>query len=196
MEPLILTACTDGYRTVALALAADAVGHGLDILIKPYADLGSRPDNCRQKAIVINEVLTALMAGSQRRPILWIDADGNLLRRPTADHLSTLADTADFAACPSRAGLGRRFCTGTLWVNATEAAAQFTVHWANLCQNGDGTDEAQLHIAVEAMGKEVRFAELPVSWGWLPRDGPPTKETVILHRLSSQKRRPVGNPPR
>lgn len=189
MDPLIVTGCTPDYRSKALALAESARSHGLPIEVIPFADQGRWIDNCRQKPILIDSLLRDRRPGAPTRPLLWIDADGTILQRLPADLMARLASQVDFAACPSRAGLGRRYCTGTLWVNGTATAAHFVAHWAKLCAGVDDSDEAQLQQACSVLPSNTRLGDLPHTLGWLPCDGPPTAETVIQHRLSGRIRR-------
>jgi hypothetical protein len=194
VEPLIVTACTADYQSHAREFAASARRQGLQVRVLRYRDQGAWIDNCRQKPILLDALLRR-RGGEPARPLLWVDADGLVLRRPDPELLRSLASGCDFAACPSRAGLGRRYCTGTLWINAAPAAARFVACWAGLCRQSEGTDEAALDRVVRTGVPGVRLGELPFTWGWLPRDGPRTARTVIAHRLSGNARRAQPRPP-
>lgn len=189
MTSLIVTGCTEAYRRAALELATSALAHGQEIAVIPYADTGRWLDSCRLNPVVLLRFLERLRSGAGRRPLLWVDADGPLCHPLPQDLFAGLAREADFTACPSRAGIGRRYCAGALWINATDAAHCILSLWAQRCEDAQGTDETHLHDIVETHGAGFRLGNLLHSLGWLPMDGPPRAETILQYRLSGRAHR-------
>jgi hypothetical protein len=171
MLPLIVTGYTPDYEWAADRLAEDVDRLGMSFLAIPYEDCGAWHLNCRQKPGLIASAL-------KRRPLLWIDADGRLLRRPHL--LDSTRFRADLALCPSRAKTGRKWCTGTIYV--TPAAKWFLHQWVGYATVKD-TDEQAINAAWKGVPLPHTYG-LSRLYGWLPVDGPPKMGVVIQHELS------------
>lgn len=171
MLPLIVTGYTPEYEEAANSLERDAERLGLAFRGIPYDDRGAWHFNCRYKPWLIESALRS-------RPILWIDADAHLLRRP--DLLNSATFIPDLAICPSRAQTGRSWCTGTIYI--TPAARWFLYRWMGFAAQLD-TDEQGLNEAWKKVPLP-RTHRLSNLYGWLPTDGPPNDRVVIQHVLS------------
>jgi hypothetical protein len=185
-----MTGYTPGYAGTAARLRADSERLGVELIELPYRDAGAWHLNCLQKPLLI-----ARVARERRAPVLWIDADARLHRAPVLLEDPPFA----FAACPSRAGIGRAWCTGTLYFapGAAALAEAWCARTEELLARGGGTDELGLNEvwrALEAQGTPPDFAPLPHTYGWLPKDGPPTREVVIQHTLSGNARKRIAPP--
>lgn len=161
------------YPAHARRLAAECDILGLPRRIVQRPDAGSYLANTRQKPAVILEALRELGT-----PVLWLDADGSILRRPDA-----LRGDVDFMG--RRMPLHRRriWHVGTMFFNATTPALGLLEDWARLTLRG--TDEASFDVAWRRWSGIHRSAELPPEYFEVlqPRKQP-SDACVICHRLS------------
>lgn len=168
------------YEAHAIRLAAECEKLGLDYYIKEYPDTGDWISNTRLKAAFIHEALTEL-----KRPVLWIDVDGSIYRRPDALRLPV---TNDFMARHQRTGPMRTWHVGTMFFNYNEATLHLVSFWKELAIIATGTDEAAFDYVWEKHAGDLDLisGELPVEYFHVVMGGTrlPTKHTVVSHRLS------------
>lgn len=149
----------------------------MDCVIEPIEDRGAWELNCNQKPPFIRRMLI-----EWDRPVLWIDADGEIMQRPSI--FETVE--ADFAVCKRKGKLG--FGSGTLYFTPRalllvslwcEYAARHPMEW----------DQRLLQRAWEAL----QAMQMEPTTEWLPPsylqkiDNP--KGAVILHHQASRRTR-------
>ena len=168
------------YEEHAKRLASECEKLGLDYYIKEYPDTGDWLSNTRLKAKFIYETLEEL-----KRPVLWIDVDGSIYRKPNA---LMLPITADFMARHQRTGPMRTWHVGTMFFNYTESARHLVNFWKELTDAAHGTDEAAFEYVWDnhSIDLDLIYEELPAEYFHIIARGNhfPNTTTVISHRLS------------
>lgn len=205
MRPLVLSFFTDNapYPQMAKRLETSCKQHGLDYEIH---EIDAQPTWVETVALKAAHCL--LWAEAIQGPILWVDADGEILRHPGLLY-DCEQDFAVYAEPRPRKwrpigrsmlelpaaweGPPKWFLTGTLWFNATPAALEFLSAWA---------DEAILRPrAYQQLLLQEVWTRVKPSTLWLPQrycairgkawhpdqQGPP----VIAHDLASVMQRGV-----
>lgn len=145
-------------------------------------DLGSWEKNCCQKPRFILESLKKF-----QKPLLWVDADAMILRKPSIDAFQTFDIGFYFQEEMNRAR------AGTIYVAPTKAAFDFLEKWDRTCQErlsiyGElpGADQAILNELLKEETK-LKVAELPLAYVRIfDRDPLSWEETVILHFQASR----------
>jgi len=205
MRPLVCSFFTDDfYRKYAVRLRKSACAMQWPHHILPLPDRGGWVKNCGQKAAFMN----AVMSIPSSRPLLWIDADGEITREPRL----FLQMSADFAirAEPGRhtkKPTGREvqrlpenwpedvtprwFNSGTIFVNRTDKGKALLRRWVELTEEKPSSwDQWTLQQAWADVQPTTVW--LPQSYckiatmGWRSGEGP---HTYIRHELASTKRR-------
>lgn len=205
MKPTVLSFFTanDPYPRMAARLEASCKQVGLDHLI---ADVDPEPtwvETVAQKALYVLR-----WAKSLERPVLWIDADGELLSDPELLY-DCQKDFAVYADPKPRKWrpLGRKmmelpqdwpnppwwFLTGTLWFNYTPRAIAFLEAWARGAREKP-RDYQQLLLQRIWCAVRPETLWLPQSYchirskPWHPGEGGPD---VIVHDLASTMQRGI-----
>lgn len=175
MLPLIVSFYTRDweYPQHAVRLARECVALGLDFRIDERPSAGGYLENCCLKPYFIRDMLKL------GRPILWIDVDGSIIRRPVFfDGLDV-----DFAARKMAAGRARTWHVGTMFFRPTPAMIAFVDKWCELC--GGLSDESALD-ALWNECQDITTSDIPQEYFQIARGRfyrPPT-DTVIYHRIS------------
>lgn len=174
MLPIVISFYTANwkYSEHAARLKAECEELGLEYLIEERPDRGDYLANCRQKPAFIAECLEKL-----KRPVLWIDVDGSIYKRP---ELFENID-ADFAAFPKEQG-DRRWYVCTLYFGP--GALSFVQAWAAMCK--DWSDESALHD-LWLTKPEIKTFVLPQSYSCM--EGCDCDGAVIRHRLSKSEQK-------
>jgi hypothetical protein len=141
-------------------------------VIEERPDAGGYIANCRIKPVFLLETMRRVQA-----PLLWIDVDGSILRRPSA-----LRPDVDFMARTMPWDRSRQWHVGTLFFNNTPGALDLLERW--VAQLRDDSDEAALD-RVWRLGHFPRVAPLPASYFHVLNGRQVQPDTVIAHRLSS-----------
>lgn len=180
--PTIITFYTNTweYKTYAMKMQKDCKKFNLQFYSKEYPTTGHWILNTAIKPRFILETLLEL-----KRPVLWIDADGTLWRKP--DHLIKNFHY-DFAARRQNNPSGRQWHVGTLYFNYTEASINFLKLWVESCEQNPGSDEGALDLVWKNKQDELslRSNELPETYFemFVKLDQKPLPKTVISHRAS------------
>jgi hypothetical protein len=178
MLPTVISFYTPNwlYSDHAKRLTRECELLGLDYLIEERPDAGDYLANCRQKPAFIAYALRKL-----DRPVLWIDVDGSIYRRP--DLLD--APGVDFAAKRKPSNCTRIWHVCALYF--TPNALPFVDAW--VAATSQWSDESALDEMWKS-GVTLPAMELPDEYHHILNDGPQPKNTVIAHRLSQsdQKR--------
>ena len=199
MKPTVLSFFTanDPYPRMAARLEESCKKNALDYLISEVDPEPTWVETVAQKAAYILR-----WARSLERPVLWVDADAEILRLPGAvcgcrEDFGVYADPKPRRWRP----LGRKmmelpqdwpgppkwFLTGTLWFNYTPHALAFLEAWAR--EAGENPRDYQ-QLLLQRVWCAVRPATLwlPQSYtkirhvGWRPGESGPA---VIVHDLAS-----------
>lgn len=164
------------YPKHASRLIAECERLGLPYHIKQLDPGQSWLDNTRLKSKFIFDSMKEL-----DRPILWIDVDGSIYRRP--DILLNVEE--DFMGRHQRTGPRRNWHVGTMFFNNTPNGKQLLDEWNTLCQTASGTDEAAFEEVWKKFGTNITFKELPSEYFEIIHDAAQaTPNAVIVHRLS------------
>lgn len=145
--------------------------------------------NCRMKPYFILESLKEL-----KRPVLWIDVDGDILKPP--EFFKGL--DVDFAAKKMREGRKRTWHVGTMWFNYNEKVLEFIDKWIYYTENSC-SDEEGLDRFWNVHSESIKTVDIPPEYFFIKRreHKPIPKNTVIFHRISNgeDKRRTKKNRP-
>jgi hypothetical protein len=179
MIPTVISFYTDDweYPTHAERLRDECRALGVPHDIRLLDSTRDYHGNCRLKSRYILARLTEL-----KKPVLWIDVDGSLLRSPV--ELGDLADRYDVGLRPRRVPVEFTWHVGTLWFNYTEPALVLLKDYAG---SDAGTDEHMLQSAWLKNQDHVGVYELPPEYFFVinrnNRNNVPAN-TAIVHRIS------------
>jgi len=155
-NPLIISFYTNDWEYPAHAKrqAADCTKLGLEHCIREKESTKDYIQNTAIKPIFIKECLEEF-----KRPVLWIDVDGLLLKKP---ELTDIATT--FAACEyaNKEFLDRDWAVSIMWFNYNPIALQLVDRWCELSR--DKTDEAGFDLAWKELSDEVTVTKLPAKY--------------------------------
>jgi hypothetical protein len=169
------------YPSYATAMKRDCTRLGLQHHIVERADTRDWLKNTRLKPKFIYETLLEL-----KRPVLWIDVDGSILKVPEifkADY------PFDFAAKKKSTTSERIWHVGTMYFNYTPSAMDFLKEWNDKIVDEKWSDELSLDLLWKQhkeSSTNLRTDELPVQYfKMLNANAPdPNNDTVICHRAS------------
>ncbi len=150
----------------------------LDYVIEEKEDLGNWQRNCCQKPLFIYECLQ-----KYKKPILWVDADGIILRTP---NLSWNVDVGfyfnNWGEKQARAG--------TIFATPSPEALYFFNLWHLKCQENQNFPHGDQHFLPEVFKiilPSLNIGQLPLSYVHVfDRDPIPFTETHILHTQASR----------
>ncbi len=147
----------------------------IDHYIEERKDLGTWEKNCAQKPLFIYECLKKF-----KRPLLWVDADGIVLKKPSID-----LKLCDFGLYFNNFRT-RHARSATIYIRPTESAKQFLLLWYETLQK-----KSHLHdqpVMIDLLRKEkIKVAKLPIEYMQIfDRDKVPLEKTVILHFQASR----------
>ncbi len=113
-------------------------------------------------------------------PLLWIDCDGSLLKKPVFfDGL-----VCDFAAKKKTDKSDRCWHVGTMFFNYTPAMVNFLEQWIK--NTGKLSDESSLEVTWREIGHTINVSDIPKEYFDIIKGNiKPENETVIMHRISS-----------
>ena len=175
MLPLVVSFYTDDWDYPAHAERFRFECHNLKLRhrVDRLDSAGGYLQNCRMKPFFIRECLK-----EEKAPILWVDVDGSILRKPVwFDGLD-----ADFAARLMPDHRARTWHVGTMWFNYTPKALAFIDKWCEL--TGELSDESALDDAWNC-GADIESVNIPDPYFRICNGFTvPKSDTVILHRLS------------
>src|SRR3990167_9400934 len=154
---------------------------GVKCYIEEREDLGDWQRNCCQKPRFILECLERF-----QRPLLWIDSDGILLQRPD---LSMEGYDFGFYFNDFEQKYAR---SATIYVGATQEAADFLKLWDRSCQkriaDGEQIPYADQGVLPSLLrDSHLKLGRLPLGYARIfDRDALSMEETVILHFQASR----------
>lgn len=186
MAPLYVSFYTPQYIDEANALLRTLAEFGLEHRISERPDAGSWERNCAQKPSAIYEAMQSVKG----RPIVWLDADARVMRRPALfDEL-----TCDFAA---HWLYNAELLSGTLYFGGTEKARSIVRRWVDAQALAPNEwDQRVLQKIVDTNCDGLSVNMLPCEYCWIhgktKRDmisaaayGP--RDPVIKHLQASRR---------
>ena len=176
--PLFVSFFTPDYADDAERLRRSIDAQGLGCDIERVESLGKWEHNCSFKPSFIRN----MRRKHPGRALVWIDADAEVVQRPT---LFAKQNGTDFACH----WLNEELLSGTLYFAATANATRLMNKWEKLCkENPDTWDQRVLVGALEGWKGTAR--ELPGAYCRI-FDNPHQKdiEPVILHHQASRRQR-------
>lgn len=185
-DPIFVSYFSPGYESVALRLRDSLETLDLPHRIDGIPDQGGWAPNVRYRTSFLRQMLD-LHPG---RPIVWIDADALVRKRPELFwHLD-----ADLAACrwewPDRPL--DEILAGTVYLANNDRSRAFLDVWeSSRAETGSEMDEPALKLAIERM-PDLRFVSLPVEYTFIfdiHRGFFPEADPVIEHFQESRKQR-------
>jgi hypothetical protein len=139
------------YPKHAARLRRECSVLGVDCQIEELSDAGGYLENCRQKPGYILETLERT-----GRPLLWLDVDTSLLRRPVG-----LRPWLDFMGRAKSGSDGRAWHVDAMFFGASLVACALLARWVEALAD-DISDELAFDRAWKAGG-------WPGAWETLPR---------------------------
>jgi hypothetical protein len=186
--PLIVSYYTRGtpYEQEAERLCASLCALDLPHKVEGIRNRGNWSLNCNQKPGFIRDHLHA-----GERPVLWVDADAEVIQVPQLQHLSI--DGYDFAAHWRN---GKELLSGTTWWNFTKAAFDLLTAWERASRRDPGVwDQKHLEHAVR-MVPGLKADRLPAEYTWIEdlfRYEQPDARPVIVHHQAARRLRSIVN---
>lgn len=171
------------YKQYAEKMKANCKKFRLHEYIMERETTGDWIKNTSMKPAFILEAIQEV-----KRPVLWIDVDGSLLRKPALLRLDKYP--YDFAARPMPPHRTRKWHVGTMFFNYNEVTLKFIEAWYYKTEAlGKGTDERALDILWKENHESIqnlKVAELPKEYFEMLRklNDAPSTATVICHRAS------------
>lgn len=157
---------------------------GLEHYIVEKEDTGNYLKNTRIKPQFILEALNFLQT-----PVLWIDVDGSILRRP---ELFKEDYSYDFAARKMAKHRDRTWHVGTMYFKYNDNVLKFVERWATLALDKKASDELildQMWRADDSTLHGLRIDSLPEPYFEMLRqlNQTPKSSTIICHRASKSE---------
>lgn len=179
--PILVSFYTDTwqYRTYSDALKADATRLGLSHHIVEQESDKFWFKNTRIKPIFLLNAFREL-----QHPMLWIDVDGSLYKKP--DEFA-LPITYDLMMRRKPANHNRKWHVGTMFLNNTQNVENFLCRWVEYL---DIYPNASDELCLDYMRRKgeldfLNIAEnIPSSYFVMNKENRPSSSTVILHRES------------
>ena len=169
------------YPNYATKMKVACRGMGLESHIVYYKDTGEWLSNTRLKPQFIYDTIQEL-----KRPVLWIDVDGSIMKVP---ELLKEGYSFDFAAKEMGKHRERIWQVGTMYFNYTPASLAFLKEWSRRVKTDRWSDELSLDEMWKERGEEVRNLradDLPKEYFQMLRgdQSSPLRNSVICHRAS------------
>ena len=167
------------YPRYADLLRRDCDRLGLDHHIVEKPSTNSYVKNCQIKAFFIRDTLEEF-----RCPVLWIDADGSLIRSPELLMSPDILDHDIAGNHPKDAP--HRVHVGSIWFNYTNNTRKFVDTWCGGIERKNPLDDAAFNGTWDLMKNEIKFFALPPAYFYILKnhDDPVPNDVYIVHRLS------------
>jgi hypothetical protein len=176
--PLVISFYTrhTPYAEEITRLRRSCQEHGLALHVEGLPSTGCWVRNCALKGPFVWQCLQQF-----DQPLLWLDADAEVLRYPE------LFQDPEFEFAAYQPA---HLCSGTLYFAQTAGSRQLARAWADLCLQGPRTwDQVLLARVLEQARGSVRFRCLPQGYckvigrRWREAD----QTTYILHHQASRR---------
>lgn len=173
--PTVVSFATEGtgYQNCLVDLVSSCRKFNIPRSVDTIPNCGSWEVNCSQKPSYLLRKLDEL-----RRPILWVDADGEFMAEPH------LFDGLDCDVAVHRNPVGQ-ILSGTVYLNDTTPARRLVEAWSALCGEDPRTwDQKHLEAALDRL-KGLRVFYLPREYCAV-FDHYKVENPVILHKQASR----------
>lgn len=173
-RPLFCSFFTPAYADEAAELAASLDRFDLAAVISAVPDLGSWQANTRHKPTF----LRSMREKYPRRPLVWLDADARVVRKPSLEWLEAYDLGVHYFG-------GRELASGTVYLGPSHESYELCRRWEWRCERQpELSDQQALQVEAEAMPGLAVF-KLPASLCFI--DGLSEGcEPVIFHRQASR----------
>jgi hypothetical protein len=180
------------YQLEVQNLIASCQAFDLETSIEGMPSFGSWELNCAYKPFFIFQKLKSL-----QRPLLWVDADGVFVQKPS--WLSCFScDLATRIEAELPSDHASKVISSTIYVNYTDKSAHLLRLWADECQrqllNSGRTEEFWDQVALRnvllANESKAKIASLPLTYVKIfdhPHDQHQAPEPVIMHYQASRR---------
>ena len=168
------------YPEYANNLKYDCRRLNLDYSIDSLSSHGDYVKNCNIKPKFILDKLHQL-----KSPVLWIDADGSLLKLP---ELLLIPEILHYdIAGNNPVNNTERIHVGSVWFNYTDSTLAFLDAWSNNVAHS--IDDAAFNGTWKTFKDRLKLFVLPVEYFYIHKkvSSCVPDDTVILHRLSSSE---------
>jgi len=167
------------YLEYAKQLQHDCDRFALSHYIVEQPSTGDYVKNCNIKPSFIWDTLKKF-----KSPVLWIDADGELIKIPELllkDELLQY-DIAGVRTITNR----NRIHVGSIWFNYNTTTLEFVRQWRDSLVH-KGIDDGAFNTVWQNNQQQINFFELPPEYHFIHKNSRLSvpDNTVILHRLSS-----------
>jgi hypothetical protein len=135
--------------------------------------------NCNIKPSFIYECLQKF-----KSPVLWIDADGSLLKHPTILQTEEIKNFDIAGNIPLTNS--NRIHVGSIWFNYTDIVLKFVKEWSDYVKD-KGIDDGAFNGLWSQYSQNIKFYNLPPEYHYIHKNikNSIPSNTVICHRLSS-----------
>jgi hypothetical protein len=188
--PLYVSYYTPDYAELAERLRQSCMAAGVEHEISPVPDRGRWDLNCDLKPGFIRDRMEA----SPGRPVVWVDSDAVIRRRPTLFDRLAAEGRIDVGVCRwKRLRSLRRaeVLSGTIYFGDTAGARQLLETWDRECrENPHRWDQVSLEVSIGQHNLNVEW--LPVEYTFISdihRYEYPEARPVIEHFQNSRIRK-------
>jgi hypothetical protein len=185
VAPLYVSYYTPDYAARAAVLVRSLRKFELDFAVVPIDELGSWQKNTHFKPQFVWNQLVA----NPGRPVVWVDADAELLQYPHAfDH----GELGDIGVCEYKHKFVDRteLLSGTVYFKNTAASLRLVDRWLINCrENPELWDQRCLRMALNLLEKDLAVTWLPLSYCFVFDNGRrdyPEIEPIIQHYQESR----------
>jgi len=187
MKPVYVSFYTPDYEDCAIDLMMSLETFGLSSDVQAFKDLGTWLKNCAAKP----KYIWQMMSKHEGHPIVWIDADAVVRRRPELfDSMEADLGVVRYEwPAPKRVEI----LSGTVYVANNIKAHRLVDAWIEECADKpDIWDQKCLENAMERIEEKVKVTYLPISYAFISdthRKKFPGVEPVIEHFQRSRRTR-------
>jgi len=183
--PLVVSFYTSDtpYEEAIEVLRASCIKFDIEGYFESVPSKGSWVQNCAHKGPFIEECLVRF-----RRPILWLDADAEIVQFPQ------LFKTID---CDIAAYMPRHLLSGTLYFAYNDASLKLAKSWSSKCRSDPNAwDQKHLESSLWGMERQIVFQNLPQGYckitdkRWARHS---ERDEFVIHHQASRRFKSIVN---
>ena len=187
---LAITFATPEYQPELDRLIKSCCQHGQAIFKERLPSTGDWKQNCAEKPRFIRR----LMDLHPRTPLLWLDADAELLG-PVADLANIECDIA-IRTRRNLQHMGPHVCSGTILIQPTDEANKLVNRWCYRMEH-DKLDWDQRILQAAIADGIANVHDLDARYCWIFDEKPAVENALIKHHQASRRlKRVVQEQPR